>query len=68
MNKIMKDDLKISRGYRMKLSTHNMIKNLSEMTGMDIDTLISQACLLLNKRIIEEREIKFNNNYRELEK
>lgn len=57
----MKDNIKISRGYRMKVSTHNLIKYLTEITGMDSDTLITQACLLLNKKIIEEKEININN-------
>lgn len=57
-----KDSLRISRGYRLKVSTHNLIKYLTEMTGMDSDTLITQACLLLNKKFIEEKEILFNNH------
>lgn len=57
-----KNSLRIARGYRLKVSTHNLIKNLSDMTGMDSDTLITQACLLLNKKIIEEKEINFKND------
>jgi len=58
----VKNSLRIARGYRLKVSTHNLIKNLSEMSGMDLDTLITQACLLLNKKIIEEKEISFKKD------
>lgn len=57
-----KNSLRIARGYRLKVSTHNMIKNLSELTGMDSDTLITQAFLLLNKKILEENDTIFKNN------
>jgi len=57
-----KNSLRIARGYRLKVSTHNMIKSLSQLTGMDSDTLITEAFLLLNKKILEENESIFKSN------
>lgn len=56
-----KNSLRIARGYRLKVSTHNLIKNLSEISGLDSDTIITQACLLLYKKIITEKEINFKD-------
>ena len=57
-----KNSLRIARGYRLKVSTHNLIKSLSEMTGLDTDTLITRAFLLLNNKILEEKESGFSKN------
>ena len=62
--------LKISRGYRLKRSTHNLIKNLQEITHTDSDTVLNRSCMLYYKTILEQSEktminIKANNNRNE---
>lgn len=52
-------DLKTSKGYRLKLSTHAMIKSLQELTGGDADVVITQSCILLYKQILEKKEENF---------
>ena len=49
-------ELKTSKGYRLKQSTHAMIKSLQELNGNDADSVITQACILLYKQIIEKKE------------
>jgi len=55
-----KTEIKISKGYRLKLSTHSMIKSLQELSGSDADSVITQSCLLLYKQILEIKEKNFN--------
>ncbi|MCX7878719.1 MAG: hypothetical protein N2510_08800 [Ignavibacteria bacterium] len=44
-------DVKIPKGYRLRVSTHRLISQLVNYTGSDYDTIISTACLLLEKEI-----------------
>lgn len=53
-------DLKTSKGYRLKQSTHAMIKSLQELTGGDADGVITHSCILLYKQIIEKKEENLN--------
>lgn len=53
-------DLKTSKGYRLRLSTHAMIKSLQELIGSDADGVITQSCILLYKQIIEKKEEDLN--------
>jgi len=55
-----KTEIKTSKGYRLKLSTHSMIKSLQELSGSDADSVITQSCLLLYKQILEKKEKNFN--------
>ena len=50
--------LKISRGYRLKRSTHKLIKSLEAITECDTDTIIERSCRLYLKSI----ELKEENN------
>ncbi len=60
MNEILSNDLKTSKGYRLRLSTHAMIKSLQELIGSDADDVITQSCILLYKQIIEKKEENLN--------
>lgn len=60
-NKPQKQEQRIAKGYRLKISTHSLIKSLQELTQDDADTVITESCILLHKKIIEEKENKFNN-------
>jgi hypothetical protein len=51
-----KTELRTSKGYRLKVSTHNLIKSLQELTREDADTVITQSCLLMYKKVIEGKE------------
>jgi len=53
--------LKISRGYRLKLSTHKLIKNLQDITQDDIDTVLNRSCMMYYKTILEQN-IEQNQN------
>lgn len=48
-----KNTLKIARGYRLKPSTHKLIKSLQELTNADSDTVLSESCKLYYKKLIE---------------
>ncbi|MBL8017628.1 MAG: hypothetical protein JNK43_10180 [Ignavibacteria bacterium] len=50
------NEKRISRGYRLRSSTHDLIKSLQELTRTDSDEIITKSCLLLYKKIIEEKE------------
>ncbi len=54
------NELKTSKGYRLKISTHAMIKSLQELTGGDADGVITRSCILLYKQIIEKKEENLN--------
>lgn len=58
--KDLNNDLKTSKGYRLKLSTHAMIKSLQELTGSDADTVLTESVLLMYKKVITEKERKAN--------
>ncbi len=53
-----KKELRTSKGYRLKVSTHNLIKSLQELTGSDVDGVLTQSCILLYKQILEKKEQK----------
>lgn len=61
-NNFQGDELKISRGYRLKVSTHNLIKSLQELTQSDSDAILTQSCLMLYKKVLEEKENILKNN------
>ena len=42
---------KISRGYRLERSTHNLIKILKRITGQNTDAVISGSCGLYLKEV-----------------
>lgn len=48
-----KNTQKISRGYRLKLSTHKLIKSLQELTENDSDFVINMSCRLFMQKITE---------------
>jgi hypothetical protein len=54
--KKIKNTLKISRGYRLRKSTHSLIKNLELLTSQDSDMVISKSCTLYYKKIFEDTE------------
>jgi hypothetical protein len=51
-----KPERRTSKGYRLKSSTHSLIKSLQVLTQKDVETVISESCLLLYKKIISEKE------------
>jgi len=57
-----KTELRISKGYRLKISTHSLIKSLQELTRDDADAVLTESCLLLYKKVISEKENKVKNN------
>jgi hypothetical protein len=57
-----KKNSRISRGYRLEPSTHNMIKSLEQITRQDADSVISESCALYYKKLFEEKENSKNNN------
>jgi len=63
---MVKKAVKISRGYRLKPSTHKLIKSIEAITDYDTDTIISSSCKLFLKTIAynEKTQIinKSNNN------
>lgn len=48
-----KNTVKIARGYRLKPSTHKLIKSLQELTNSDSDTVLKESCKLYYKKLIE---------------
>jgi len=44
-------DEKISRGYRLKLTTHSMIDELEKIMKTNKDVVITEAMLLLYKKV-----------------
>jgi hypothetical protein len=52
-----KNSQKISRGYRLKLSTHKLIKSLQELTENDSDFVINMSCRLFMQKITQ---VNFN--------
>ncbi len=55
-NESRKTELRTSKGYRLKVSTHSLIKSLQELTKYDADTVITQSCLLMYKKVLSEKE------------
>ena len=59
----MKQNLKISRGYRLRQATHALIKNLQDLTNSDTEEVISKSCRLYLKKLFEiEKSDKLNIN------
>ena len=54
-------ELKTSKGYRLKISTHAMIKGLQELTGSDADLVITKSCILFYKQLLESKEQNIEN-------
>ncbi|MBZ0203958.1 MAG: hypothetical protein K8I03_13145 [Ignavibacteria bacterium] len=61
-NESGKTELRTSKGYRLKVSTHSLIKSLQELTKYDADTVITESCLLMYKKILAEKESKTKTN------
>ncbi|HWA05439.1 MAG TPA: hypothetical protein VG961_02745 [Ignavibacteria bacterium] len=57
-----KKELRTSKGYRLKLSTHNLIKSLQELTSNDADTVITESLLLMYKKVLAEKESNIKTN------
>lgn len=58
LKKMRKVQIKTSRGYRLKPSTHRLIKSLEEITQTDSDKVLEASCTLYYRKIfrIEEKE------------
>lgn len=58
------NNIRISKGYRLTKSTHNLIANLKHITGYDHDKLLNRCCLLLLKELdnSEKFHLKRKNN------
>lgn len=50
------NEMKTSRGYRLKVSTHSLIKSLQELTRDDTDAVLTESCLMLYKKVLSEKE------------
>lgn len=59
---IKKKELRTSKGYRLKVSTHNLIKSLQELTRNDADTVITESILLMYKKVLAEKESNIKTN------
>ncbi|MBL8017286.1 MAG: hypothetical protein JNK43_08455 [Ignavibacteria bacterium] len=46
--------LRISRGYRLKRSTHDLIKDLQNMTGKDCDAVLESSCRMYYTHYIQK--------------
>ena len=57
-----KKELRTSKGYRLKVSTHNLIKSLQELTRNDADTVITESILLMYKKVLAEKESNIITN------
>jgi hypothetical protein len=66
INLINTNETKISRGYRLKISTHSLIKGLQELTRDDTDTVLTESCLMLYKKVLTEKENNLLNNNKEI--
>jgi len=56
--------IRISKGYRLTKSTHNLIANLKHITGYDHEKLLSRSCLLFLKELenSEKLQLRRENN------
>lgn len=55
-NNMKNHDKKISRGYRLKLSTHSLIDELEKLMKTSKDVVITEAISILYKKV--NRKIK----------
>ncbi len=46
--------IKISRGYRLKRSTHDLIKDLQNLTGKDCDAVLESSCRMFYAHYIQK--------------
>jgi hypothetical protein len=53
---MVKKAVKISRGYRLKPSTHKLIKSIEVITDYDTDTIISNSCRLFLKTVVQNEK------------
>ncbi len=44
-------EIKVSRGYRLKPSTQKLLSDIQERLKTDPDTVISAACVLLQRKL-----------------
>ncbi len=58
----MKQNLKISRGYRLKQATHALIKNLQDLTNSNSERVISKSCKLYLREIFEKENLNKPKN------
>lgn len=49
-----KKEIRISRGYRLKRATHDLLKNLQLITGEDCDTIIEDSCRMYYSNYIQK--------------
>ncbi len=64
-NLITANEMKISRGYRLKVSTHSLIKSLQELTRDDTDTVLTESCIMLYKKVLSEKENNLSTGNKE---
>jgi len=58
-----KNDIRISRGYRLKRTTHDLLKNLQLITGEGCDAIIEIACRMYYTDYLQKQEtVKKNQN------
>jgi len=50
---------KISKGYRLKPSTHNLVFKIQELLGSNQDMVISRACKKYYNELVDKK--KYNN-------
>jgi hypothetical protein len=54
---------RVSRGYRLKSTTHDLLKNLQLITGEDCDSIIEDSCRMYYAHYIQKlEEIRNNSN------
>jgi hypothetical protein len=53
---MVKKTVKISRGYRLKPSTHKLIKSLESIAALDTDTILSNSCKLFLKTLMQNEK------------
>ncbi len=46
--------IRISRGYRLKRSTHDLIKDLQNITGKDCDAVLESSCRMYYAHYIQK--------------
>lgn len=49
--------IRISRGYRLKRTTHDLLKNLQLITGEDCDTIIEDSCRMYYSHYIQKLDV-----------
>ncbi len=47
-------EIRISRGYRLKKNTHDLLKNLQLITGEDCDSIIEDSCRMYYAHYIQK--------------